>query len=84
MILLLLSLAIVTHLPVSHRCRETRAKITQLTETDYAVAKADVDRLRKELGQPPLPSLQNTLEEKTSQCACVMSDNHDMILTHRR
>ncbi|KAF9473002.1 hypothetical protein BDN70DRAFT_886312 [Pholiota conissans] len=48
-------------------CRETRAKITQLTENDYAVAKADVDRLRQELGQPPLPSLQSTLEEKTSQ-----------------
>ena len=51
----------------SLRCRDTRTKITQLTETDYAVAKADVDRLRKELGQPPLPSLQQTLEEKTSQ-----------------
>lgn len=49
------------------RCRDTRTKIAQLTETDYAVAKADVDRLRKELGQPPLPSLQHTLEEKTSQ-----------------
>lgn len=48
-------------------CRDTRAKIAQLTETDYAIAKADVDRLRKELGQPPLPSLQHTLEEKTSQ-----------------
>ncbi|KAH9484510.1 hypothetical protein JR316_0003992 [Psilocybe cubensis] len=48
-------------------CRETRTKITQLTETDYAVAKADVDRLRQELGQPPLPSLQSTLDEKTSQ-----------------
>ncbi|PPQ86931.1 LOW QUALITY PROTEIN: hypothetical protein CVT25_009817 [Psilocybe cyanescens] len=50
-----------------NRCRETRTKITQLTETDYAVAKADVDRLRQELGQPPLPSLQSTLDEKTSQ-----------------
>ncbi|KDR69348.1 hypothetical protein GALMADRAFT_77508 [Galerina marginata CBS 339.88] len=48
-------------------CRETRAKIAQLTETDYAVAKADVDRLRGELGQAPLPSLQSTLEEKTAQ-----------------
>ncbi|KAF8176001.1 hypothetical protein BJ912DRAFT_909201 [Pholiota molesta] len=48
-------------------CRETQAKIAQLTENDYAVAKADVDRLRQELGQPPLPSLQSTLDEKTSQ-----------------
>ncbi|KIM48543.1 hypothetical protein M413DRAFT_14995 [Hebeloma cylindrosporum] len=48
-------------------CKDTRAKIAQLTETDYAVAKADVDRLREELGQPALPSLQSTLDEKTSQ-----------------
>jgi hypothetical protein len=51
----------------SSRCKDTRAKIAQLTETDYAVAKADVDRLREELGQPALPSLQSTLDEKTSQ-----------------
>ena len=51
----------------SFRCKDTRAKIAQLTETDYAVAKADVDRLREELGQPALPSLQSTLDEKTSQ-----------------
>ncbi|KAF8912245.1 hypothetical protein CPB84DRAFT_1722685 [Gymnopilus junonius] len=48
-------------------CRETRNKIAQLTETDYAIAKRDVDRLRAELGQPPMPSLQSTLEEKTAQ-----------------
>ncbi|KAF4614438.1 hypothetical protein D9613_002499 [Agrocybe pediades] len=48
-------------------CSETRSKIDTLTKTDYAVAKADVDRLRAELGQPPLPSLQSTLDEKTSQ-----------------
>lgn len=48
-------------------CEETRTKITSLTDNEYAVAKADVDRLRQELGQPPLPSLQTTLEEKTAQ-----------------
>ncbi|KAJ3489620.1 hypothetical protein NLJ89_g11515 [Agrocybe chaxingu] len=48
-------------------CSDTRAKIKQLTDGDYAIAKADVDRLRQELGQPPLPSLQSTLEEKTAQ-----------------
>ena len=49
------------------RCQDTRAKIAQLTVGDYAIAKADVDRLRQELGQPPLPSLQSTLDEKTNQ-----------------
>ncbi|PPQ72427.1 hypothetical protein CVT26_003790 [Gymnopilus dilepis] len=48
-------------------CRETRNKIAQLTENEYAIAKRDVDRLRAELGQPPLPSLQSTLEEKSAQ-----------------
>ncbi|KAF8163716.1 hypothetical protein B0H34DRAFT_781321 [Crassisporium funariophilum] len=52
---------------IEKECQDTRAKITQLTDGDYAIAKADVDRLRQELGQPPLPSLQNTLDEKTSQ-----------------
>lgn len=41
--------------------------MNQLSEGDYAVAKNDVDRLRQELGQPPLPSLQSTLDEKASQ-----------------
>jgi hypothetical protein len=60
-------LVVIRTLTPSYRCRETQAKIAQLTENDYAVAKADVDRLRQELGQPPLPSLQSTLDEKTSQ-----------------
>jgi len=49
------------------RCSDTRAKIEQLTTGDYAFAKADVDRLRAELGQPPMPSLQETLDERRSQ-----------------
>ncbi|KAI0761416.1 hypothetical protein BC629DRAFT_1545728 [Irpex lacteus] len=40
-------------------------KIKSLSDGEYATAKADVDRLRQELGQPPLPSLQQTLEEKS-------------------
>ncbi|KAF7778443.1 hypothetical protein Agabi119p4_2788 [Agaricus bisporus var. burnettii] len=48
-------------------CIDLRTKITQLTDGDYGVAKRDVDKLRQELGQPPLPSLQETLEEKTAQ-----------------
>ena len=41
-------------------------KVKTLSEGEYAAAKSDVDRLRQELGQQPLPSLQNLLEEKTS------------------
>jgi len=41
--------------------------IKSLQDGDYAVAKADVDKLRQELGQPPLPSLQATLEERSAQ-----------------
>ncbi|KAG6895692.1 hypothetical protein C0992_013245 [Termitomyces sp. T32_za158] len=64
--------------PVSHKadlmestiereCNEIRNKMNNLTEGEYAAAKNDVDRLRQELGQPPLPSLQSILDEKTNQ-----------------
>ncbi|KIJ69203.1 hypothetical protein HYDPIDRAFT_66526, partial [Hydnomerulius pinastri MD-312] len=49
------------------RCTELRQQIATLQDGEYAAAKADVDRLRGELGQPPLPPLQTTLDEKTSQ-----------------
>ncbi|KIY46964.1 hypothetical protein FISHEDRAFT_46278 [Fistulina hepatica ATCC 64428] len=54
---------------VSLACDELRKKVTGLTADngDYATAKVEVDRLRQELGQPPLPSIQNTLDEKASQ-----------------
>lgn len=52
---------------LNKECDDMRNKIAQLTEGDYAIAKSDVDRLRQELGQPPLPTLQSTLDEKTSQ-----------------
>ncbi|THU84621.1 hypothetical protein K435DRAFT_870092 [Dendrothele bispora CBS 962.96] len=48
-------------------CTDLRTKITSLSEGDYAVAKRDVDKLRQELGQPPLPSLQSMLDEKSVQ-----------------
>lgn len=49
------------------RCDDLRHKIQAITDGEYASAKADVDRLRQELGQSPLPSLQQTLEEKSQQ-----------------
>lgn len=51
------------------RCAELRARIQQITEGEYATAKRDVDALRAEIGQPPLPGLQATLEEKSQQYA---------------
>ncbi|KAJ7073685.1 hypothetical protein C8F01DRAFT_1098031 [Mycena amicta] len=41
-----------------------RSKIASLSEghSEYAVAKSEVDRLRADLGQLPLPSLQETLD----------------------
>ena len=64
---LLDDILIISHHLFLSRCQDARAKIAQLTDGDYAIAKADVDRLRQELGQPPLPSLQSTLDEKTNQ-----------------
>ncbi|KAG5652784.1 hypothetical protein H0H81_003664 [Sphagnurus paluster] len=52
---------------IERECHEIRTKMNQLTEGEYAVAKSDVDRLRQELGQPPVPSLQTTLDEKANQ-----------------
>ncbi|KAF4608293.1 hypothetical protein EYR40_000637 [Pleurotus pulmonarius] len=52
---------------LSKECTDLRQKISDLTDGEYTVAKQDVDRLRQELGQPPLPSLQSTLDDKSSQ-----------------
>ncbi|KAL0946403.1 hypothetical protein HGRIS_012628 [Hohenbuehelia grisea] len=52
---------------LNKECDELRQKITTLTEGEYTVAKRDVDRLRQELGQPSLPNIQKTLDEKSSQ-----------------
>ena len=46
------------------RCSDLRHKIQTITDGEYAIAKRDVDQLRAELGQPPLPNLQETLEER--------------------
>lgn len=52
---------------IQRECTELRQKITTLEEGEYKTAKADVDRLRQELGQPPLPPLQTLLDERSSQ-----------------
>jgi uncharacterized protein YjcR len=52
---------------ITRECADLRQQIQTLQEGEYAIAKADVDRLRTELGQPPLPPLQTKLDEKTSQ-----------------
>ncbi|KAL5532842.1 hypothetical protein ACEPAF_4616 [Sanghuangporus sanghuang] len=49
---------------INKECSELRAKIQTITDGEYTSAKREVDALRAELGQPPLPSLQQTLEEK--------------------
>lgn len=46
------------------RCADLRLKIQTITEGEYAIAKRDVDQLRVELGHPPLPNLQEALEER--------------------
>ncbi|CAE6439568.1 unnamed protein product [Rhizoctonia solani] len=43
---------------------EFKNKIKCITEGEYGDAKKEVEKIRKELGMPPLPSLQVTLEEK--------------------
>jgi len=52
---------------LNNECTELRARIQQITDGEYATAKRDVDALRVELGQTPLPGLQATLEEKSQQ-----------------
>ncbi|RPD56401.1 hypothetical protein L226DRAFT_513158 [Lentinus tigrinus ALCF2SS1-7] len=47
--------------------KDLHQKIKTITDGEYAAAKQEVDRLRQELGQAPLPSLQTTLEEKSAE-----------------
>ncbi|KAF8582295.1 hypothetical protein K439DRAFT_1351553 [Ramaria rubella] len=47
-------------------CEELRGKIKTITDGEYAASKREVDSLRQELGQEPLPSLQNMLDEKSA------------------
>ena len=52
---------------LDRECDALRSKIQVLSEGEYAIAKNDVDRLRADLGQEPLPSLQQTLDERSTQ-----------------
>ncbi|KAJ7643876.1 hypothetical protein FB45DRAFT_896323 [Roridomyces roridus] len=47
---------------LQRECTSLQSKIATLSAGEYAVAKADVDKLRSDLGQLPLPGLQQTLE----------------------
>ncbi|KIJ44306.1 hypothetical protein M422DRAFT_60119 [Sphaerobolus stellatus SS14] len=51
---------------INKECDDLRSRIQQITEGDYNSAKSEVDRLRQELGQEPMPSLQHMLEEKSA------------------
>jgi hypothetical protein len=48
------------------RCDDLRSKIKAITDGEYMVSKREVDKLRQELGQEPLPSLQHMLDEKSA------------------
>jgi len=49
---------------MTRECGDLRTKIQSITDGDYSIAKQDVDKLRQELGQPPVPGLQETLEDR--------------------
>lgn len=51
---------------ISKDCMNLRNKIQIITDGEYAEARRMVDALRTELGQPPAPSLQQSLEEKNA------------------
>ncbi|KAF9062784.1 hypothetical protein BDP27DRAFT_1385081 [Rhodocollybia butyracea] len=51
---------------LERECTTLRSQVHALSEGDYSVSKADVDRLRAELGHPPLPTLQSILDEKAA------------------
>ncbi|KAG8880876.1 hypothetical protein FRB97_000387 [Tulasnella sp. 331] len=46
------------------KCDEIRNQMKEMTDGEYAEAKAAVDRLRRELDLDPAPSLEQKLEEK--------------------
>jgi hypothetical protein len=46
---------------------EFKNQIKTVTDGEYGTIKKEVDTIRSELGMPPLPSLQATLEEKSAR-----------------
>ncbi|KAG8863096.1 hypothetical protein FRB96_009276 [Tulasnella sp. 330] len=51
-------------LKILRECDEIRNQMKEMTDGEYAEAKAAVDRLRRELDLDPAPSLEQKLEEK--------------------
>ncbi|KAF8496319.1 hypothetical protein JB92DRAFT_2796061, partial [Gautieria morchelliformis] len=51
---------------INKECEDLRSKIKGITDGEYMISKCEVDKLRRELGQEPLPSLQNMLDEKSA------------------
>jgi len=47
-------------------CEEIQNQISLITEGEYIVAKQRVDELRQQLGQPPIPTLQSIIDERTA------------------
>ncbi|VDB82879.1 unnamed protein product [Peniophora sp. CBMAI 1063] len=54
-------------LQIEDECSELRKRIDTIKDGEYIAAKTDVDKLREELGHPPLQSLQSLLDEKSQQ-----------------
>jgi hypothetical protein len=63
---------------LNKECGDLQKQIQNITDGDYATAKRDVDKLRQELGQPPLPSLQQILEERSQQCVTCFHAYHKL------
>ena len=62
------------------RCDDLRSKIQTITDGEYSNSKREVDKLRQELGQEPLPSLQNMLDEKSAALSLlILQSRHPLM-----
>jgi len=69
---------------MTRECADLRTKIQSITDGDYTIAKQDVDKLRQELGQPPVPNLQETLEERRREFLAQQLANPPLQKSHKR
>ncbi|GJJ12372.1 hypothetical protein Clacol_006613 [Clathrus columnatus] len=69
---------------INKECDELRAKIKVITDGEYAAAKHEVDILRQELGQEPLPSLQQMLDEKSAALSRRLNATGEIAGTKKR